>query len=188
MVMINSDQEDPDDLDRIARSPDAVRDGWGRTIEDTRRMMTDREEDGYETLMLPAGDTTPKNPDSGETNEWGLSYTIPGNKAEPFLEFTERASFDETAVYQKAEGGNVFIVTECIDLNNKLSLFVIGAYQMRFASPMVRTAMDRGEMHTHIKKLDGTHLQTIEHRHPEAFFPNPNEFYAFETDEIYNLE
>lgn len=188
MVRIDSGEGDPDELDRIARAPDAVRHGWERTIEDTEAMMADREADGYETLMLPAGDTTPKNPETGDTDEWGLTYVIPGNKAEPFLDFVERSEFDETAVYQNSLDGTVFVVTECIDVDNERSVFVVGGYRMRVAPPMVRTAMERGKMYTHIKKLDGTHLGTIEHDHPEAFFPDPEDFYAYETDEFYGTE
>lgn len=182
MVRIDSDESDPDEIDRVARAPDPVREGWEQTIKDVRAMMADREEDGYDTLMLPAGDTTPKNPETGDSEEWGLSYIIPGNKVEPLLEFIERGTFDETAVYQETSEGTVFIATECIDITEKHSLFVVGAYRMRIAPPLVRTAMEKNKMYTHIKKLDGTKLTTLEHNHPESFFPDPEEFYTFESE------
>jgi hypothetical protein len=188
MVNIDPGEGEPTDLDRIARSPDVAREGWQQTIEDVRSMMADREANGFETLFLPAGDTTPKDPESGDSKEWGLSYIIPGNKVDPFRTFFDRGDFSETAVYQNSEGGNVFIVTECIDPEANLSLFIAGTYRIRFAPPLVRTALDKDKMYTHIKKLDGTLLETIEHKHPKSFFPNPEDFYAYETDELYNTD
>lgn len=188
MVRIEAGDGDPDDIERIAQESDTVREFWELTIEDARAMMADRESDGYETLLLPSGDTTPKHPDSGDTDEWGLSYIIPGNKASEFEAFAEEVTFSETAVYQQSEGGNTFIVTECLNPDVKKSLFIAGAYRMRFASPMVRTAMERDRMYSHVKKLDGTALATIEHDDPDAFFPDPEQFYAYEVDEMYGLD
>ncbi|WP_416838224.1 hypothetical protein [Haloferax sp. DFSO52] len=182
MVNIDQGESQPSDLDRIARSPEVSREGWIQTVEDVQAMMADRENEGYETLFLPSGHTTPKNPESGETEEWGLSYIVPGNKVDPFIEFNERANFSETAVYQSTAGENVFIVTECIDPEAKLSLFIGGAYRIRFSPPMVRTAMEEGKMYSHLKRLDGTLIHTFEHEHPESFFPDPDQFYAYETD------
>lgn len=185
MVRIDSGEGEPDEIDRIASSPEAARDGWERTIEDAEAMVADREAEGFETLLVPAGDTTPKNPDTGDTDEWGLTYVVPDNERASLLDFLERADFDETLVYQRSLQGNVFIVTECIDADDELSLFLAGAYRMNVAPPMVRTAMDRGRMLSHVKTLDETHLHTIEHDDPESFFPDPEEFYAYETDEFY---
>jgi hypothetical protein len=32
-----------------------------------------------------------------------------------------------------------------------------------------------------VRKLDGTHLGSIEHDDPDAFFPDPDAIFAFET-------
>lgn len=186
MVRIEAGEGDPEDLDRIANTSDEVREYWGRTIEDTQAMMADREGDGYETLMITSADTTPKYPDDTD-DEWGLSYVIPSNSAEEYREFAEGFDFDETVVYQQSESGTVFIVTECIDLEAKRSLFVAGAYRMRFAPEMVRTALDRGSMRSHLKTLDGETIAAFEHDDPDAFFPEPEEFYAYETDEMFGI-
>lgn len=182
MVRIENGEVKLDDGERMARISQEARNGWGRMTEDMRAMAADREEAGYETLSVPAGDTTPKPPGSGDTDEWGLSYIIPGNKADDFLELYERADFDETGVYQASMSGISFIVTECLDHDEEIALFVAGSYRLQFAAPLVRTALERDRMFTHIKKLDGTHLGTIEHDDPDAFFPNPEEIYAYETD------
>lgn len=187
MVRIEAGDGTPDDIDRIASESDAVREFWELTLDDARAMMADRESDGYETLLLPSGDTTPKHPDSGDTDEWGLSYVLAGNTAEAFGEFSEGATFSETVVYQQSKGGNTFIVTECLDPEETKAMFIAGAYRMRFAPPMVHTALERDRMYSHLKTLDGTALTTIEHDDPDAFFPDPDAFYAYEVDGMYGL-
>ena len=188
MVRTGAGEDTSDDLDRIADASGAIRENWQRTIEDARAMAADREEDGFETLFVPAGDTTPKSPDASDTDEWGLSYVLPSNKADAFDEVAGDATFDETAVYQNAEAGTVFIVTECLDLDASLSVLVAGAYRMRFAPDLVRTALEQDRMYTHLKRLDGTPVASIEHERPDSFFPAPEAFYAYETDEMYGRE
>jgi len=191
MVRTDAGEGNPDDLDRIADASGAIRENWQRTIEDARAMAADREEDGFETLILPAGDTTPKSPDDPDApgdDEWGLSCVLPGNKADAFEEVAGDATFDETAVYQNAEAGTVFIVTECLDLDASLSVLVAGTYRMRFAPDLVRTALKQDRMYTHLKRLDGTPVATVEHDDSDAFFPAPEAFYAYETDGMYGHE
>ncbi|MFC5971375.1 hypothetical protein ACFPYI_08550 [Halomarina salina] len=181
MVGENPEHGGHDRLERVG-DPDTVRDGVEQMLADTKAMIADREQNGYETLLLSAGDTTPKNPTSGKTDEWGLTYIISGDKEESLLEFDSRADFDETIVYQKIQSNNVFIVIERIDTDQQLSLFISGTYRMQFASEMVRTSMERGEMHSHIKKLDGTSLVSYRYDEPEKFFPDPDRYYQFETN------
>jgi hypothetical protein len=188
MVNLNPDEAEPTDLDRIARSADDVRDGWQRTLEDCRAMIADREGDGFETFLLPAGDTAPRAPEDEDTEPWGLSYVVPGDRAEESIAFVEASEFTETAVYQSRERGTAFVVTECIDPEARRSLFVAGAYRVRFAAPLVRAAVDREEMHTLVRTLDGTLVHVFDHDHPESFFPDPEAFYAYDTDGFYRTD
>lgn len=180
MVRSGPDGTEPDPNDHLAQASDQAQSGWEQTVVDMRRMAADREDAGYETVTLAAGDTAPKPPSSGDSDEWGLSYIIPGNLVDDFTDVYARATFEETGVYQAESTGFAFVVTECLDHDENIALFVAGTYQLQFAAPLVRTAMDRDRMYTHIKKLDGTHLGTIEHDDPEAFFPNPEQVYAYE--------
>lgn len=182
MVRIENGEVTLDDGERMAQIGEEARNGWEQMIEDLRAMAADREDAGYETVILPAGDTAPKPPDSGDTDEWGLTYIVPSNRAEAFEELYERADFDETGVYQATTSGIRFVATECLDHDENIAVFVAGSYRLQFAAPLVRTALDRGEMYTHIKKLDGTTLATIEHDDPEAFFPDPERIYSYEVD------
>lgn len=170
------------DADRIPQASGPTQEAWEQTLEDMAAMARDREERGFETLQIPAGDTTPKSPAAGDTDRFGLSYVVPSDVAGQFQSYAETGSFTETAVYQVAEAGHVYIVTECVDVESGVVVFVAGTYQMRHAPALVRTATERGRMYTHLRTLDGTHLGTIEHEDVSAFFPEPEAFYAYEHD------
>ena len=180
MVRTDPNGRDGDDAERRAQSVEQSKTGLQQTIEDMKAMAADREEAGYETFTVAAGDTTPKTPDTGETDEWGLSYVVPGDVEAEFVELHERADFDETGVYQADGEGVRFIVTEFLDHDEQIAMFVAGTFRLRFAAPLVRTALDRERMYTHVKKVDGTNLGSIEHEDPSAFFPEPESLYAYE--------
>ncbi|QSG08851.1 DUF7529 family protein [Halapricum desulfuricans] len=180
MVRTGPDGAGPDTSEHLAQASDEAQSGWEQTVEDMRRMAADRADTGYETVTIAAGDTTPKPPSSGDTDEWGLSYVVPSNFADDFLDAYEQATFEETGVYQAESMGFAFVVTECLDHDANIALFIAGTYQLQFAAPLVRTAMDRDQMYTHVQKIDGTHLGTIEHDDPSAFFPDPERIYAYE--------
>ncbi len=180
MARIGPDETNPDEAERMAETSDQVRTGWTQTLEDMEAMAEDRAAAGYETLTLQAGNTAPKGPEQGETERWGLFYVIPGEDAQPFQDFLEQADFEETGVYQASMGGYTFLVTECIDHDAALDLMIAGSYRRAAAPDLVRAALDRDAMYSHVKTLDGTHRGTIEHDDPAAFFPNPDAIYAFE--------
>ena len=178
--MVNPDGEGvPDELDRIADDADVIRDGWQRTIEDTRAMAADREDSGYETIVAFSQDTSPVGPDAEGADVWGLTYLADGDTLESVVDARERAEFDETAVYQAGSGPTTFIVTECLDHDEELVVFVAGAFRKREAGPLVRAATERGEMHTHFRELDGTVVASVEHDDVSAFFPDPQEYYSY---------
>lgn len=182
MARLNADESNPDELERIARGADAAREGWKRTLEEARAIADAREEEGYETLTVFAADTAPVAPEAGERDYWGLSYLVGSSDAEEAAAFHERTAFDETAVYQnQGQGGNVFIATECIDLEAGAILLIVGAYRMRLAPDLVRTATEAGRMFSHIRRGDGTVVASIEHEDAESFFPDPDAFYAYEV-------
>ncbi|MDZ7849958.1 MAG: hypothetical protein U5K70_03790 [Halodesulfurarchaeum sp.] len=164
----------------MAATSDQAKSGWGQTLEDMRAMARNREDAGYETLTFQAGNTAPKGPDQGDTDRWGLFYIIPGDDATSFQNALERADFDETAVYQTAIGRYAFLVTEVVDHDETLDLMIAGSYRRDAASPLVRAALDRDRMYSHVRTLDGTHLGTIEHDDPAAFFPDPDAIHAYE--------
>lgn len=178
--MVNPDGEGaPDELDQIADDADLIRDAWQRTVEDTRAMAADREEAGYETLTVFSQDTSPIAPDVEDVEHWGLTYLVDSDDADAVVDARERAAFDETAVYQAGSGPTTFIVTECIDHDEELVVFVAGAFQKREATGLVRAATERDEMHTHFRKLDGSVIASIDHDDVSAFFPDPQQYYSY---------
>ena len=182
MVRSSPGSETSDEEKSIVQNSDALKSGWQQTIHDAQAMAANREENGFDTLVIPAGDTSPIAPDVGESDEFGLSYIIPGNKADSFLDHYEGGEYTETGVYQMNDNGHTFIITECIDLDSEMVIFIAGSFETRHAASLVRTAVDEGAMFTHVKKLDHTRLGTFEHDDVSAFFPDPDEYYAYETD------
>jgi hypothetical protein len=168
---------------RRDRAPDVVRDGWNRTVRDVRAMARDREAAGYDTLALFADDTAPVAPGTGSADRWGLTYVVGDDVAETFRAFDDRTAFDETAVYQRSAQGNVFVATECLDLDAEAVFFVAGVYRRRHAGALVRAATERGRMWTRIRTLDGTVVGSIEHDDPTAFFPEPTRFHGTDVGE-----
>lgn len=169
------------EIERMVRSSDEARSGWEQTLEDMQAMAADRREAGYEVLTLQAGNTAPIGPDQGETETWGLFYVIPGDEANHFKDLHARADFEETGVYQASIGRYTFIVTECLDHEAEVVLLIAGSYRRRAAPDLVRAALDQNKMFSHVKKLDGTILGTIEHDDPEAFFPDPDSIFKYES-------
>jgi hypothetical protein len=180
MVRTEPNGSEADDDRRRAETVSQSKEALQQTIADMNAMAADREEAGYETFTVAAGDTTPKAPDTGESDEWGLSYVVPGDVEDEFGALYDRADFDETGVYQADSEGVRFIVTECLDHDEGIAVFIAGTFRLMFAAPLVRAALDRGRMYTHVKKVDGTHLGTIDHDDPDAFFPDPESVYAYE--------
>jgi len=171
----------PSDAERLSQTSAEATSGWQQAVQDMRAMAADREEKGFETVTIAAGDTSPVSPQAGEADDYGLSYIIPGNKVEAFEGRYLGNEFTETGVYQTSNGGHVFIVTEHIDPDAKEIIYLAGAYEMRHAAGLVRAATDRGKMYTRVKTLDHTEVGVFEHDDVSAFFPNPDEFYAYET-------
>lgn len=180
MARIGPDESELDEAERMAQTSDQTKGGWTRTLEDMRAMAADREESGYETLTVQAGNTAPIGPEQGDDEKWGLFYVIPGDVAEAVSNLLQETDFDETAVYQASIGQHTFIVTEAIDHDADQVFMIAGSYRRAVAPPLVRTAVERDRMYTHVKKLDGTYLGTVEHEDPSAFFPDPDSIYAYE--------
>ncbi|WP_123537202.1 DUF7529 family protein [Halosimplex salinum] len=173
----------PDRKEVVADHSEELKSDWQRALSDMQAMAEDREEQGYETLAIPAGDTTTLSPDMGDDDRWGLAHIVPNNYADDFEALYDESSFDETAVYQLESGGFAFLVTELIDHDAEVVVFIAASYDLRFAAGLVRTAMERDEMYTHVRTLDHTNLGTVHHDDPEAFFPDPEAIYAYDVTE-----
>lgn len=163
---------------------DAAKVGWQETIQDMRAMAADREEKGYETLTAPSHNTALVAPADGDEDDerWGLSHLLDSEDSEAFADFYAGLDPSETGVYQFEDSGNVFMVTEHVDYDDERIVFLACAFRMADAPATVRAAMDRGTLHTYVRDGHGTILGTFEHDDPEAFFPDPEVYYAFGPD------
>jgi len=179
MVRRTENQEGTQDS---ALADDALKNGWAQTVADMRAMAADREEQGFETLAIVSGDTSPVDPKGGETDRWGLSYLIPGDEVDQFTEVHAQGEFTDTGVYQQTQNGHVFMVEENIDYDNELIVFVAGTFMMIDATALVRTALDRGRMYSHVRTLDRTIVGQFEHDDPAAYFPEPDSYYQLTPD------
>jgi len=172
--------DDPDEMDeyekeyeRLASTSDVHRNAWTQTLDDMQAMAEEREEEGYEVVTIRAQDTTPLGADDESSeDEFGLSYVVPGNEAETFVESVDPGDFPEYRVYRGDSDGRVFIVTELIDPDSETVVFIAGNFWRHEADRLVEAAKEAGEMYSRLRKLDGTTVGTFHHEGYEQFFPD----------------
>ncbi|MFB6153980.1 MAG: hypothetical protein ABEJ27_06980 [Halodesulfurarchaeum sp.] len=163
-----------DDFDmgeELAAQADIHQDAYQRTIEDARALAEEREADGWETLVFPAGHTATEPPEVGDTDRFGLVHVVPDNFADDFIEWFEPGRFPAFDVYRAKASGRVFLVTELLDPDEKLAVIIIANYELRDAQQLIETVKEEEVMYTHLQRLDGTHLGSFEHEAYEKFFP-----------------
>ena len=145
---------------------------WERTVTEMRELAADREADGWETVTVRAGDTAPEPPDAGESDRFGFVYTVPGSAADSFRAVYDAGEFDSYTVYRRRAGETLFLVTEVADTDAKRAVFLAGAVDLGVAGDLRETAVEAGELHSHVQLLDWTHLGSFRHDDPAAFFPS----------------
>ena len=180
--MVRQDDEGAPERNAAQMEAGVLKTGWEQTVADMRAMANDREERGYEAITLTSFNTAPIAPADGPDDDkrWGLSHLPDSDDVETFKKVYPERDFSETGVYQFADAGNVFMVTEHIDFDNELIIYIAGAFRMLDAAAMVRAAMDRGKLYSYVRELDGTVVGSFEHDDPGAFFPDPEAYYAYE--------
>lgn len=168
--------EDVNTADRQEVFADTFRNAWSETIGDAERMAEGRSAEGWETLVIPAGDTAPEPPQDGPEGRFGLVHVIPGNRAEQLSKMLEDASFPSFEVYRATVNGQVFFVTELIDEEQTAVVYVAGTFELTEAKDLIATAAKHDRIYTHLQKLDGTPVGSFEHGEWRRFFPNPDSF------------
>jgi L-rhamnose mutarotase len=144
---------------------------WEQAVGEMRELAAERAADGWETVTVHAGETTPEPPSEGDSDRFGIVYTIPDNVAEEVRSVVENASVDEYTVYRRNLGSTLFLVTEFADSDAEVALFVAGAVNLQFADELFAAATERGEMYSHLQLLDWTQLASFRHDDPSAFIP-----------------
>jgi heme-degrading monooxygenase HmoA len=169
--------EDTDDVERIAANSEAAKNAWRATLEDMEGMASELEEQGWTTTVLAADDTTPNPPGTGDSELYGFVYTVPGNSADEFVEAFEQgheegSGFEEYEVYRSETGGRAFQVTVFYDEPTARAILLAGNYALVHAEELMRAALERSEVYTHVQTLDGTIIGSFQHEGWEHFFPN----------------
>jgi len=163
--------DDPAMNDPFGPDADLLRNAWQETMTDLKAMVEARQEQGWDALGVPAGDVAPEHQAVGDTDKFGLTFTIPDSYAFEFEDSFRRGSYPEYEVYRKTVEGRVFLVVEYRDPKKELMILVAGAYEVSNAHHMVEDAIEKGEFFTHHQEVDGTHLGTFHHDSHEKFVP-----------------
>lgn len=163
--------DDVDYADRLAGRSDALKDAWSATLADMEALAAEYEQEGWHVVAIPAGHTAPEPPDSGVEGRFGLVYLVADNHAEDFEEAFSVGEFPRYDVYRNAAGGEVFVVTVLLDPESESAILLAGGFTRYHAQSLVGTAIETGEMYTHVQTLDRTQLGSFRHDDPEKFFP-----------------
>ena len=176
--------EDADYAERAAAKSEVTKDAWEATIEDMFEMEEELEEQGWDVMAVAAGHTAPESPRAEPAGRFGLTYTIPDNFADEFREAFREDGFERYEVYRGEQEGTAFQVTALYDESTSTAILLAGAYELRYANPLIATAMKTGEMYSHVRLLDGTHLGSFRHDDYELFFPDADRRMNEVTEEM----
>jgi len=157
-------------------APSAVgKDAWERTLAEAERISRNLVDDGWTTLTIPTGAVTLKPPSAGETERFGFIHVVPGNYADKFDR--EFADVDYTAydVFRKEIEREVYFITVLYAAEERKTILLAGAYRADMESNLEEAGREAGVIYTHLQRLDGTHLCSIEHDQFEKFFESTEE-------------
>ena len=146
-------------------------DGWTRLLDEMEAIASSIEDDGWETLAVPAGDATAVSAEGGYTDTHGFTYVIPGDAAETFTDWFEPDGFERTEVYRATSGSSVFVLTVLREQASERAVLIAGVFDRAGLTEVGRAAREAGAMYSHLFSVDGTHLGSVRHDDPEPFFP-----------------
>lgn len=150
-------------------------DAWRRTVTEMQSIASSLEVAGWETTTVRAGDTAPEPPELGDTGRFGLVFTVPGTEEQAIERVIADAEVEEYSVYRRVFDSTAFVVVELVAPDARRALLIAGAVDTDDAAELESAAIERGEMHTHIRLLDGTDLGSVRHDEPGPFFGSATE-------------
>lgn len=155
-------------------SSSTVKDAWAQTTEDMDVLAERRRANGWDTVAIPAVQTTAVSRAAGRRNDdrFGIVFVVPDNHAESFTGAFEGGEFPRYEAYRNEVSGAVFLVVELLDPERETALLLAGQYTHSDASGMVAAANEEGELYTHVRTLDGTTLGSFKHEEYEPLVPD----------------
>lgn len=152
----------------------ATKDGektvWERVRDEAAALAATLRSDGWDVCQVRADHVAAIDPD--DSNSYGgLVYTVPDGVGETLPALLEGGSFDRYEVFRTVAGGELYLVTRLRDEESERGVVLAGAVALDQVAELADAARERGELHTHVRLLDGTHLATFRHADPTDFFP-----------------
>lgn len=145
---------------------------WARTLREMEAVSAELSEDGWDTLASPAGDTAAIPPDDDRGLDPGFAHVVPDDDADAFVEWFAPDNFEQTRVFRAAAGGQVFLLTAMLDEPSGRAILIAGATDSASLPPVRAAAEETGTTHSHVLRVDGTHLGSFRHADPDPFFPD----------------
>ena len=170
--MTNDDKTNPSEMTRVEPSAnaEALKDAWQSTLAEMDSLADEYESDGWKTTTVPTGHTAPESEESGDTDRWGLVFTVPNNYEREIKTALARGDFPEYDVYRKRITQRVFLVVVYFDSASEQALLVAGNYQTAYADDLIERTKTEGEVYSYLRTLNGTQLAAFRHRTPKKFF------------------
>ncbi|ELZ07235.1 DUF7529 family protein [Natrialba aegyptia] len=151
----------------------AIKNAWVQTTEDLSALEQQRQENGWDTVAIPALQTAAVSRDAGKKHDdrYGLFFVIADNHADSFTNAFERGEFPRYEAYRNEVDGAVFLVVELLDPESETAILLAGQYERRHVPGMVAAANEEGELYTHVRTLDKTVLGSFKHEEYAPLVP-----------------
>lgn len=145
--------------------------GWIELLDEMETIAAELEDEGWDTLTIPAGDAGAVGPEESHIGRHGYAYVIPGDAADTFEELFVPDGFSRTEVYQATTASHLFLLTVFLDPPTETAILLASLLERGSLDDCRQTAQETGMMYSHVFRVDGTHLGSFEHDEPELFFP-----------------
>jgi len=143
---------------------------WEQVREEATALAALLRADGWDVVQVRADHVAAV--ESGDsTARTGLVYTVPDSVEEVLPTLVEGGSFDRYEVFRTVARGDLYLVTRLRDEETEQGVVLAGAVGLDQVGGLADAARERGELHTHVRLLDGTYLATFRHEDPTHFFP-----------------
>ncbi|THE63880.1 hypothetical protein D8Y22_16280 [Salinadaptatus halalkaliphilus] len=144
---------------------------WEATLEDMHSMAGELAADGWETVTIVAGDTTPVSPAVGPDDRFGIVHVVEGDDADRLESLVPPNDFTSSEAYVAVAGGVEYAVTVVRDPDARVAVLLAGAFEYATAGDCFAAAAEEGRIYTHVQRLDGTRAAVFEHDDPGLFDP-----------------